>query len=135
MSDRVFIDTNILIYLYSEDEPEKRRKSIELLDANSPVISTQVINEFVNTLRRKFSFEYDAIYGAIQELAGIFTVIPQSMETIVSAIQMAKRYGYSYFDSLIIASALESNCEILYTEDLQHSQLIEDRLTITNPFV
>ena len=72
MSDSIFFDTNIIIYLYSADEPEKRRRSQALLDARDGIISMQVLNEFSNTLRKKFKFEYDAIDSAIKELSSNF---------------------------------------------------------------
>ena len=135
MSDSIFFDTNIIIYLYSADEPEKRRRSQALLDARDGIISMQVLNEFSNTLRKKFKFEYDAIDSAIKELSSNFIVVTQNLRTIFSAFNVGKRYGYSYYDSLIISTARENDCAILYSEDLQHGQVIEDTLTIINPFV
>lgn len=135
MSDSVFFDTNIVISLYSEDEPEKQLRSQALFDSHDGMISMQVLNEFSNTLRRKFKFDYDAIDSAIKELSASFTIVPQNMGTIFSAFSIGKRYGYSYYDSLIIATARENGCTVLYSEDLQHGQVIEDTLKITNPFV
>jgi predicted nucleic acid-binding protein len=135
MSDSVFVDTNVVIYLYSADESEKRRRSQELIDSHDSIVSMQVLNEFSNILRKKFKFEYDVIDSAIKELFTNFTVVAQNLQTIFSAFSIGKRYGYSYYDSLIIATALEHDCKILYSEDLQHDQIIEDTLRIVNPFV
>ncbi len=134
MSDSVFIDTNILLYLYSEDEAEKRRRSNELIDSHKGIISLQVVNEFSNTLRRKFKFEYDVINSAIKELSDSFIIVPQNLRTIFSALRIGKRYGYSYYDSLIIATAIENGCATLYSEDCQHGQVIDGALEIINPY-
>lgn len=135
MSDSIFFDTNIIIYLYSVDEPEKQYRSQALIDSHEGIISMQVLNEFSNTLRKKFKFEYDTIDSAIKELSENFTIVTQSMGTISSAFNIAKRYGYSFYDCLIIATALEHDCKNLYSEDLQNNQVVEDTLTIINPFV
>jgi len=135
MSDSVFFDTNILIYLYSGDEPEKQRRSQALVDSHDGIISMQVLNEFSNTLRKKFKFEYDAIDSAVKELSAGFTVVTQNLQTIFSAFSIGKRYGYSYYDSLIIATARENGCKVLYSEDMQHGQVIDDMLTLNNPFL
>lgn len=134
MSDSVFFDTNTLIYLYSEDEPEKQRRSRKLIDDHSGIISMQVLNEFSSTLRKKFKFEYDVINSAIKELSASFTIVTQNLQTIFSAFDIGNRYGYSYYDCLIIATALEYGCSILYSEDFQNNQIIDDLLTIRNPF-
>ncbi len=94
----------------------------------------QVLNEFSSTLRKKFKFEYDIIDSAVKELSAGFTVVPQNLQTIFSAFSIGNRYGYSYYDSLIVATAREKGCKVLYSEDLQHGQVIEDTLTIINPF-
>ena len=134
MLDNVFIDTNILIYGYSQDEPDKQQKAINCIQSDNIWISTQVINETINVLKRKFSLEYSQINTVIQEMKEKFNIAIVSVNTIETALNIGERYQYSYFDSLIIASALEVNCEIIYTEDLQDGQKIENKLTIINPF-
>lgn len=134
MLDNVFIDTNILIYGYSQDEPDKQQKAINCIQSDNIWISIQVINETINVLKRKFSLEYSEINTVIQEIKEKFNIAIVSVNTIETALNIGERYQYSYFDSLIIASALEFNCEIIYTEDLQDGQKIENKLTIINPF-
>jgi len=98
-------------------------------------ISTQVLNETVNTLRRKFYLDYDQINRVIEELTQQFQIAIVSANTIKDAILIAERYQYSYFDSLIIASALEVRCDVLYSEDLQSGQKINNQLILFNPFL
>ena len=134
MPDKVFIDTNVLIYGYSEDEPDKRQRAIDCVRSGEAWISTQVLNETINVLKRKFSLSYSQIREAVQELSEGFPIVLVSVNTIEMALNLAERYQYSYFDSLILASALEAGCQILYSEDLQDGQRIENQLTIINPF-
>ena len=119
MPDKVFIDTNVLIYGYSEDEPDKRQRAIDCVGSGEAWISTQVLNETINVLKRKFSLSYSQIRDAVQELSEGFPIVLVSVNTIEMALNLAERYQYSYFDSLILASALEAGCQILYSEDLQ----------------
>ena len=134
MPDKVFIDTNVLIYGYSEDEPDKQQRAIDCVRSGEAWISTQVLNETINVLKRKFSLSYSQIRDAVQEISKGFPIILVSVNTIEIALNLAERYQYSYFDSLILASALEAGCQILYSEDLQDGQRIENQLTIVNPF-
>jgi predicted nucleic acid-binding protein len=134
MPDKVFIDTNVLIYGYSEDEPDKRQRAIDCVRSGEAWISTQVLNETINVLKRKFSLSYSQIRDAVQELSEGFPIVLVSVNTIEMALNLAERYQYSYFDSLILASALEAGCQILYSEDLHDGQRIENQLMIINPF-
>ncbi|AMA10682.1 PIN domain-containing protein [Picosynechococcus sp. PCC 73109] len=135
MSDRVFLDTNILIYIYSQDEPQKQQRAIARTQAPLIWISTQVLNETINVLRRKFKLDYNQIIDVVTELTQQFQVATVSTETINQALGIAQRYQFSYCDSLIVASALESRCSQLFSEDLHNNQRIYDQLTIVNPFV
>lgn len=134
MSAKVFLDTNIIIYGYSQDEPGKQQRARECAQANESWISTQVLNETVNTLKRKFSLDYRQIGAVVNELGQQHQLAVVSMETIRKALEVAQRYQYSYFDSLIIASALEVGCDRLYSEDLQDGQKIDNTLILVNPF-
>lgn len=133
MRDRVFIDTNILIYSYSNEE-EKKEKAVNLIKQNDSIISLQVLNEFVNVLKKKFGQIEKDILKAIEEIESSLIIWDFNIDLIKRAIILSERYLYSYFDCLIIASALDSGCSILYTEDMQHSQLIHNKLRILNPF-
>jgi predicted nucleic acid-binding protein len=135
MNAKVFFDTNLLIYLYSEDELEKQVHLVTYIKKNeNRWISTQVLNELSNTLRRKFKLEYADIANVITEIRANFEIITVQIETIELALKIAEKYRYSYYDSVIITAALESSCTLLYSEDMQHNQVIEGRLRIINPF-
>ncbi|MGK7899088.1 MAG: PIN domain-containing protein [Xenococcus sp. (in: cyanobacteria)] len=134
MSDKVFLDTNILIYGYSQDEPDKQQCVIDCVQSGDVWISTQVLNETINVLRRKFSLEYSQIPAVVAELTEQLEIAIVSVTTVETALNLAERYQYSYFDSLIVASALQVGCQILYSEDLQDGQQIDNQLTIINPF-
>jgi len=133
MRDRVFIDTNILIYAYSAEE-DKRTRAIDLISENEVVISLQVLNEFINVLKKKFGKTVDEIFNAIREIEESLTILNLDVELIKRALYLGVKYGYSYYDSLIIASALVSGCSVLFTEDMQHNHLVEKKLRIINPF-
>ena len=134
MPAKVFLDSNILIYLYSEDESEKADLAQQCAQAPDAWISTQVLNEVSNVLSRKQKQAYPDILNVIQELQSNFQVTTVTTQTIEQALLLGERYRYSYFDSLMLASALEQGCTLLYSEDMQHGQIIESVLRITDPF-
>jgi predicted nucleic acid-binding protein len=135
MSVKIFLDTNIIIYSYSLDEPEKKQKAIQCLQSGQPWISTQVLNETVNILKRKFSLDFTQINAVIDELTQQLQIAIVTVKTIQSAIAISEKYQFSYFDSLIVASALEVGCDFLYTEDLHDGQEIDHKLIIFNPLL
>lgn len=134
-SIKVFIDTNVLIYAYSETEPEKKEKVLALLEQKAVCLSTQVINEFIWTMSKKFSIAMDLLKPATHNFFSMYEVFLLDEEAIVKAIELVEQRHFSYWDSLILSAALRTNCNILYTEDLQHGQVIDNKLTISNPFV
>ena len=134
MSAKAFFDTNILIYLYSVDEPEKQQLALQQIESTkNRWISTQVLSEISNTLLKKFKLNYSDIANVLTEIQSTFQIVSVKPSTIEHAIKLAQAYRFSYYDSLIIAAALEQSCEILYSEDMQHQQLIEQQLTLINP--
>jgi predicted nucleic acid-binding protein len=132
MKDRAFIDTNVFIYLYSEDDFEKQIISQIFADRYNCVISTQVLNEFCNVCIRKLNKTVDEIALAIEEITVQCAVNNIEKENIIRALKIHERYGYGYFDCLMIASALISGCKYLLTEDMADGQTIDNRLTIVN---
>ena len=140
MSGKFFIDTNIFIYSFDERIPAKRDISRELigdaLENSTGVTSYQVIQEYLNAATRKFvkplTFKDSQRYLSIvlEPLCEVFS----SMELFHQALEIMDQWRYSFFDSLIIASALQADCTILYTEDMLHDQKIRN-LTIKNPFI
>jgi len=139
MSDRAFFDTNILLYPLQENAPEKREQAHLLLARYAPqqgVISYQVLQEFCNACFKRFSPEprRERVQGLLIGLLEQYEVVPWSPALLPVALDIRYRYRYSWYDSLILAAAIESKCETLYSEDMQHMQKI-DGLTIVNPFV
>lgn len=134
MPAKVFLDSNVLIYLYSEDEPEKAALALQCAQQPEAWISTQVLNEVSNVLRRKQKLAYADILPVLHELKSNFQITTVSITTIEQALFLGERYGYSYFDSLMLASALEQGCTVIYSEDMQQGQVIENLLRIANPF-
>ena len=135
MKDKIFIDTNILVYAYTTGDI-KKHETIKIFFKTSKkhyLISTQVLNEFYVTLV-KYKIEHDKIVIAISEIITLCEVKPVQLETVNTALIMKKRYGFSYWDSLIISAALENLCGLLYSEDMSDGQIIENKLQITNPF-
>ena len=133
-ADKTFIDSNILIYAYTDDEPEKQRIALRFLDDCQPVISTQVIREFSNVLLKKGNVRSEMIKEAIGEIIEIAILVNEELTLILDSFAMHERYKYSFYDSLIIATAVNSQCQILLSEDMQDGQIIEGRLRIVNPF-
>ncbi len=136
MKDKVFVDTNVLVYLYSNSEKQKQKIAKRLIFESDVdiFISTQVLGEFTNVLYKKYDYSISTIKKAITDFKNNFSVHSIKTETVDRALDMMQTYKYSYWDSLIIASAIENNCSILYSEDFQHNQILEKRLKILNPF-
>ena len=136
MSDKVFLDTNIVIYSYSEDEPEKQEIANDILEQynNQIIISNQVINELSNTLFRKFKLNADEVRETVLELNDNFPIVNFNLQTQLKGIELKGKYKLQFYDSMILATALENGCNIVFSEDMQHNQVIENRLTIINPF-
>ncbi len=132
MNGRHFLDTNVVIYAFSDDDPRKKRA--ETLLAEGGVLSIQVLNEFVAVARRKLEKNWKEVSKALAILR-VFcpSPAPITIETHDAALQIARRHGYHIYDSLIIATAVQTSCDMLYSEDLRDGQAI-GRLTIRNPF-
>ncbi len=135
MKDKAFLDTNILIYCYTKTELEKQIKARQVANLSNTVISTQVLKELTNILRKKFNIEWPIIHSVLTEVEGNFEIYENNANSIRRACEIADKYQFSFYDSLIIAAALYSNCKILFSEDLQNGQLIERVLMIKNPFL
>lgn len=129
---RSFLDTNILIYAYSDDPREAIAR--DLVEAGG-VISVQCLNEFVNVargrLRLSWSFVEERIFSICELLPDIRAI---DAETHREALRIARRYAIHIYDATIVASALQSGCEVLLTEDMQDGLMIDGRLRIENPF-
>ncbi|MFY9261461.1 MAG: PIN domain-containing protein [Gallionella sp.] len=132
MTDLVFVDTNLVLYTLDEDA-HKKAVARNLL-AKRPLVSAQVINEAVNVCLRRFKFSREQAYNFADAVMRRTDVLAIDETTIRKSAEIALRYQLSNWDALIVAAALLANCDILYSEDMQHRQVIEGRLTILNPF-
>ncbi len=126
-----FFDTNVLIYLASADATKADRA--EALLAEGGCISVQVLNEFANVARRKLHMSWSEVRTLLTSLQALLTVRPLTVETHESGLALAERHGLSIYDAMIVAAALEADCEVLWSEDLQDGLRI-GRLSISNPF-
>lgn len=131
VADR-FFDTNVLIYLLSADAA--KADLIEEKLAEGATVSVQVLNEFASVALRKLGMTVTEIREALDPITTICHVVPLTIEIHQRGLQVAERYRFSFYDALIVAAALESSCTMLYTEDLQDGQVIDDTLAIKNPF-
>jgi predicted nucleic acid-binding protein len=135
MHDKVFLDTNMVIYLYSEDETGKRDVAIEFINNSNCLVSTQILSEATNVWCKKYNKNKTQIIKYLNEIEAICnTVLTVNRETINQALNIKERYKFSYYDCLMVSSALEGDCGILLTEDLQNGQIIDDRLRLLTPF-
>jgi predicted nucleic acid-binding protein len=127
------IDTNVLIYLEGNDST--KRQIAEILLSGNPLISPQVISEFINVTRRLRQAPKSTIISETVELFRHCPIAAIKHSTLDLSLNLIKRYDFQIFDSIIIATALESKCNILYSEDMHHGLTVENRLKIINPFV
>ena len=137
MNDKIFIDTNLWIYLYADaSDREKTQKISGLIDKHFEDIniSTQVLGEVFNVLTKKALKEKEEARQMILDLVSNFSVAEILQPSVMKAIDLSFLYGYSYWDSLILATAIDNGCSILYTEDMQDGQVVDGKLKILNPF-
>jgi predicted nucleic acid-binding protein len=128
-----FIDSNVLIYLAS-GVSEKARVAEEVLARPRSVISPQVVNECASVLRRKFAHDWAAITAFIDHVIMLTSMTPMTLDTSRRGLALAGRYGFSVWDAMIVAAALDAEADVLWTEDLHDGLVVEGRLRIINPF-
>jgi predicted nucleic acid-binding protein len=136
----VFLDTNILVYAYDTSDEAKHKIALDLiahlLSAENVVISTQVLNEFVVVItgKVKHPLSIDDVSAILKKFKDNFAIRLTGMPDITKALSITKKFKLSYWDSLIIAVAINTRCTTLYSEDLQHGLEIDNTLRIINPF-
>ncbi len=142
MSGRYFLDTNIniLIYRFDDRDPRKQKIATDLLREGlrfrKAVVSYQVIQEFYNTMFRRFPTVFTAEDSEqfLSKVLRRLLAVTSSVELYQQALRVHYRHKLSWYDSLIVAAAIEARYDVLYTEDLQHGQRFGD-LVVTNPFL
>jgi predicted nucleic acid-binding protein len=130
-----FIDTNIWLYAFStSQDPHKTQRAKRLLrQTPSIAVSTQVINELAFNMLRKFHAEEPDIRKLIRSIYRKYLVVEFRREIVLHASDLRTTYRVSYWDSLIIASALDIGATTLYTEDMHDGLIVNNQLTIRNP--
>lgn len=136
---RAFFDTNILVYLFDEDAPEKKALAQKLFeretDAGRAILSVQVLQEFYVTVTRKLAnpLSPEIAENVVRNLTAL-PLITIDATLVLTAIGKSRLLGFSFWDALIITAAITGGAAHLFTEDLQHGQII-DGMLIKNPFV
>jgi predicted nucleic acid-binding protein len=138
MPDRIFLDTNILLYAKVDDGSDKHTKCHNLLAVilvgSEIVVSVQALNEYyVNALKKNITPA--EIQNTVRQFISDFEIVPLTKELVIETHRICNRYRFSYWDSNIVAAALKAKCKILYTEDLQDGQVIDNMLTVMNPML
>jgi predicted nucleic acid-binding protein len=129
---KAFFDTNILVYAATSDA--RKQRAVDCLRLGG-LASVQVLNEFVHVARRKLRHDWPKIEFALGLFrASLDDVVPVTLNTHAGAVSLAREHGLSFYDALIVASAIEAGCDILYSEDMQHGRTIGG-LAIVNPFL
>ena len=128
-----FFDTSVLFYLLSNDA--RKADQAEALLANRGIISVQVLNEFTVVALRKVGLPLLEIKEILDTVRAVCTVEPLTANTHDRGIEICERYKFSFYDSVIVAAALIVGAKVLYSEDLQHGQVIDRQLRIVNPFL
>ena len=128
-----FFDTNILLYLLSADTAKADR--VEQLLGERGTISVQVLNEFASVAVRKLKMPLIDVREILDTIRAVCSVEPVTVETHDRGLAIYERYGFSLYDSVLVAAALIASAKVLYSEDLQHGQVIDDQLRVVNPFL
>jgi len=132
-NNKPFFDTNVLLYLLSEDNAKADRA--EAIIAAGGVISVQVLNEFTSVAFRKLGMSYAKIRDVLATVRVVCQSQALTADTHECGLDIAEQFGFSLYDSMIVSSAVESGCTVLYSEDMQHGQEIDGQLVVINPFL
>ena len=139
MISRIFIDTNVLVYAYDYTNEIKHNKAKTILFSKNNTnddfyISTQILNEFYSVLARK-QVLHSSITKYINEIIDNSNVVPILLENTMKALNIKEKYGFAWYDSVVLATSIQNSCYIIYSEDFQHNQIIDGVVKIINPFI
>ena len=127
-----FFDSNILLYVAGSDAAKAAQAAT--LIAEGGTISIQVLNEITNVARRKMLLSWNEVHPMLDAFRGLLDVVPLTIEIHESGLSIAERYKLSTYDAMIVAAAVDAGCTTLWSEDMQHGLLIDERVRIRNPF-
>ena len=128
-----FLDSNVILYLAQDDA--RKAGVTETLLTSGATISVQVLNEVAHVSRRRFRYEWAQTRSLIDHLLTFVRVVDLTLTVHRLGRDLAERWGLAVYDGMIVAAALEAECDTLYSEDMHHSLVIDGRLTIVNPFL
>lgn len=136
MPAKILLDTNIWVYLYAKNPPEKYQVVQQIVadQFESIAISAQIMGELFTVLTRKNLTSASDAQTIITEIATTVPVLSIDPANVLLALDINSRYQYTYWTSLVIATGLLAGCQTLYSEDMQHRQVIDDRMQVINPF-
>jgi predicted nucleic acid-binding protein len=127
-----FVDSNIVLYLLSADTAKADRA--EAVVAGGALVSVQVLNEVASVARRKLGMSWEETNEILSAVRSACPVVALTIETHDCGRRVAQRYGFSVYDAMIVASALQAGCMILCSEDMQDGLVVDGQLRICNPF-
>jgi len=130
---RVFIDSNIIVYLVDNRSKEKTKKAQDFLSPDF-FISTQVVSENVNVCLKKLHLNKETTFDFARRIVNRFRILQITEATLLKSFEISIKYQLSSWDSIIIATAILNNCSIIYSEDMQDGLIVENSVTIINPF-
>jgi predicted nucleic acid-binding protein len=134
MKGKAFVDSNVLLYLLSNDE--RKKNIVKVILNERPAISTQVISENINVAFKKFKTLSSSQITEHTHLLSTYCYVSSiTVATIEKALELKARYSFQWYDCTILSAALLENCTVIYSEDMQHDQLINGNLRIVNPFL
>jgi predicted nucleic acid-binding protein len=139
-NERFFLDTNIVIYCFDDTAPLKQSRAKDLMahgaSSGMGVVSYQVLQEFCNvaSASKRLALNAEKTMAFASLLLAPMNQVQPSLALLTAALKIKTDVGYSFYDSLIVAAAVQASCPILYSEDMQHGQLVAG-LRIVNPFL
>jgi predicted nucleic acid-binding protein len=134
MSVKAFIDTNIFVYAQRTDDSKKRQIAEDAIDYFNCVASTQVLNEISNVFTKKYPMPAEKVEYLLRSISEISEIVVVDEQIIYKALYFHKRYVIPYYDCLMIAAAVKAECQLLISEDIQDSLIVENSLKIVNIF-
>jgi len=135
MSGKSFVVTNVLLYAMMESDNEKSSRAKSVLTKSNLILSIQVVNELAFNLLKKSNISESTLSDIIRILFEDFQVVVVDKQILFQALELRHKFSFSYWDSLIVSSAILSGCDILFAEDMQHGLTIHNQLQIVNPFI
>lgn len=137
----IYIDTNILVYLYTDQDNNKKNilsSALEQYTAKQIIIGTHILGELFQTLRKKFKASTNYTSQVYEHIDSIFTIVNTEQQWYLSASEIADITQFTYFDSLVLSSGMHAGCDTVYSEDFSHKQIVTYRnyqIQIINPFL